>query len=114
MRLVRFTARLSPYNPGDQAGFPDGRARELVNSGVAEFVDGEARAARPGAALAPEAPQFASEDGKVMTGAQTKVLDAPPADRMITRDDAEQKDQGRRRRGPQAGTKPAERGPAEG
>lgn len=50
MKIVRFTRIFAPYNAGETAGFPDGRAQQLVDMNVAKFVDG-----KTGPLRAPEA-----------------------------------------------------------
>ncbi|MHC1788525.1 hypothetical protein [Solidesulfovibrio sp.] len=36
--LVRFTRKVSPYNAGETAGFPEAEARRFVRLGAAVFV----------------------------------------------------------------------------
>ncbi len=39
MRLIKFTAKMSPYNVGETAGFDDDRAAEIVSRGAGVYAD---------------------------------------------------------------------------
>lgn len=39
MKVVKFIAKMSPYNVGETAGFEDERADEIVSRGAAVYVD---------------------------------------------------------------------------
>lgn len=44
-RVIRFKAKCSPYNSGERAGFPDGKAAMYVAQGLAEYVTTDVPAA---------------------------------------------------------------------
>jgi len=39
MKLIKFTRGCAPYSAGETAGFEDGKADRLVESGVADFYE---------------------------------------------------------------------------
>jgi hypothetical protein len=66
MRLVIFTARCDPYQPGEQAGFADHVAEDLVaRRRVARFAD---------------VPTLTKDIQAPITGASLPPADEPPAD----------------------------------
>jgi len=53
MRNVTFIEKLSPYNPGERAGFPDAVAQRMVDSGVARWTEEETAGDPTGGTNAP-------------------------------------------------------------
>jgi len=43
--IVRFVKRLSPYQPGEIADFPDEEAEKLIKDGIAERVEADKKEA---------------------------------------------------------------------
>ena len=39
MKIIKFTAKVSPWNIGDSAGFEDQKAADLVSRGIAVYLD---------------------------------------------------------------------------
>lgn len=39
MKIIRYLRPDGPYNAGETAGFPDTRADELVDAGIAEYAE---------------------------------------------------------------------------
>lgn len=47
MQKVKFNRHWGPFNPGEHAGFDAGKAKELVDQGVAELAEPPAPPAPP-------------------------------------------------------------------
>jgi hypothetical protein len=39
MKIIKFTAKVSPWNIGESAGFEDQKAADLVSRGIAVYLD---------------------------------------------------------------------------
>lgn len=68
MKIIKFLARVSPYQPNETAGFPDEVAKSYVDAKKAEYVNAGKAGKKGSATTEPDAGTSGSKD-ETATGA---------------------------------------------